>query len=397
MGLNDTPSGERIHIGFFGCTNAGKSSLVNAFTGQNLSVVSDTKGTTTDPVTKAMELLPLGPVLIIDTPGLDDKGELGLLRVQKAKQMLRKTDVAILVADATLGLTDFDKDILNSFKQANIPYVIAYNKSDLLSEIPQNTDNSIYVSALTNTGVHELKEKIAHLAKFSDESKKILADFIKKGDTVLFVTPIDESAPKARLILPVQMALRDVLDAGAVGIITKEPELEKALNSLKNPPSLVVTDSQVFGYVSKIVPKEIPLTSFSILMARYKGFLKCAVNGVRALSTLKDGDNILIAEGCTHHRQCNDIGSVKIPAWLKQATGKNLNISVCSGTEFPDDLSKYALIIHCGGCMLPSREVIYRMRSAMQQNVPFTNYGTFIAHINNILERSIEILSHELK
>lgn len=396
MGLNDTPSGERIHIGFFGCRNAGKSSLVNAVTGQNLSVVSDTKGTTTDPVTKAMELLPLGPVLIIDTPGLDDEGNLGLLRVQKAKQILRKTDIAVLVADATTGLNDTDKSIIDSFKTANIPYIIAYNKSDLLKDIPDTDENSIYVSALTKNGIHELKEKIAHFVKSSDDTKKLVGDFVKTDDVVVLVTPIDESAPKGRLILPVQMALRDILDANATAVITKETELEKTLSSLKSAPNLVITDSQVFGLVSKIVPKEIPLTSFSILMARYKGFLKTAVKGVRAISTLKDGDTVLISEGCTHHRQCNDIGSVKIPAWLKQSTKKNLNIEITSGTEFPDDLSKYSLVVHCGGCMLPNREIIYRMRSANSQNVPFTNYGTFIAYVNGILERSIEILSNEL-
>jgi [FeFe] hydrogenase H-cluster maturation GTPase HydF len=392
MGLNDTPSAARVHIGFFGRRNAGKSSVVNAVTDQEIAVVSDIKGTTTDPVYKAMELLPIGPVVIIDTPGFDDEGALGELRIKKTKQVLNKTDAAVLVVDASEGMKECDRELVELFKKKEIPYIIVYNKRDLVSETYDCSENEIYVSAAQKTGIFELKEKISRMVKTDDMTKRLLGDLINPGDFVVLVTPIDESAPKGRMILPQQQAIRDVLEADATAVVVKEFQLEKTLKELGKRPALVVTDSQVFNMVSKIVPRDIPLTSFSILMARFKGFLEQAVKGLRAVDKLKDGDTVLIAEGCTHHRQCNDIGTVKIPRWLYDYTGKNINIKTCSGTEFPEELSQYSLIIHCGGCMLNEREVRYRAKCAADAGVPFTNYGTFIAFTQGILERSIEML-----
>ena len=390
MSMNNTPSGERTHIGFFGRRNAGKSSIVNAVTGQDLAVVSDVKGTTTDPVSKAMELLPLGPVMIIDTPGYDDVGELGGLRVKKTRQVLNKTDIAVLVTDGTQPLQDTDRELMELFRAKEIPFLVVRNKADLLMEIPEDTDREIWVSALEGRKIQELKERIARLRQEAPE-KRIIADKLAPGDLAVLVVPIDKAAPKGRLILPQQQTIRDILEAGAGAIVVRDSELALTLQKLGRDPELVITDSQVFGPVSKIVPRQVPLTSFSILMARYKGLLEEAVRGAAAVAGLRDGDTVLIAEGCTHHRQCDDIGTVKIPNWLRKATGRELNIRVCSGTEFPDDLSGIALVVHCGGCMLNEREVRYRMKCAVDQGVPITNYGILIAHLNGILKRSIEI------
>lgn len=390
MSLNDTPSGERLHISFFGRRNAGKSSLVNAVTGQELSVVSDVRGTTTDPVTKAMELLPLGPVVIIDTPGIDDEGALGELRVKKTRQILNRTDIAVLVVDSTAGLSSAEDELLKIFSEKKLPFLIVYNKSDL-REKTDCAENEISVSAANGDNINELKEKLAVLVRKNNEEKHIIGDFLSEGDFAVLVTPIDEAAPKGRIILPQQQTIRDILDSGAIAVVTKESELAETLSKLGTKPKIVITDSQVFGMVSRIVPEDIPLTSFSILMARYKGFLDTAVKGAAAISSLSDGDTILISEGCTHHRQCGDIGSVKLPALLRKTTGKSLNIELSSGREFPDDLSRYSLVIHCGGCMLNEREVTYRRKSAEEQNVPFTNYGIAIACMNGILRRSIGI------
>ena len=390
MSLNSVVSAERLHIGFFGLRNAGKSSLVNAVTGQKLSLVSDVKGTTTDPVSKAMELLPLGPVVIIDTPGIDDEGELGAMRVERARQTLSKIHIAVLVTDAKNELTDAEKELISSFKQKNIPFIIAKNKVDLLADTPEEKENELYVSATNGTNINELKEKIAFLSKDVANNKKILADLIKKGDKAVLVVPIDESAPKGRLILPQQQTIRELLEIGAITVVVKPEELADTLDSLKTPPRLVITDSQSFGAVSKIVPEDIMLTSFSILFARYKGDLEKVVKGAFALDSLKDGDTLLISEGCTHHRQCKDIGSVKIPDWVRKHSGKSLNFEFTSGGEFPEDLSKYALVIHCGGCMLNEREIQSRLERAEKSGVPITNYGTAIAHIHGILKRSLE-------
>ena len=389
MGLNDQVSAERVHIGFFGLRNAGKSSVVNAVTGQNLSVVSDVKGTTTDPVKKAMELLPLGPVVIIDTPGIDDEGDLGALRVKRAKQALNICDVAVLVVDGEIGLQPADKQLIELFKAKNISCVIAYNKSDLLGEIPTTAENEIYVSAEQKTNIYELKELIARLAKQEENTKRIVADIIKPNDVVILVVPIDSAAPKGRLILPQQQTIRDILETGAISMVCRETELPQTLASLKSPPSLVVTDSQAFGKVSRDVPDDIRLTSFSILFARYKGDLAQAVRGAAMLDKLKDGDTVLISEGCTHHRQCEDIGTVKLPNWVRKHTGKQLNFEFTSGGEFSEDLSKYALIIHCGGCMLNEREMKSRVRHAVDSGVPITNYGVAIAHMHGILRRTL--------
>lgn len=391
MSLNVTPSGERLHIAFFGCRNAGKSSVVNAVTGQELAVVSAVKGTTTDPVQKAMELLPLGPVVIIDTPGFDDVGELGSLRIHKTKQTLNRTDIAVLVVDSTVGENDCDRQLLALFSEKNIPHVTVYNKCDLLDALPEEQDGALYVSAVTGFGIQALKERLGALAPKEDPNHRLLGDLISAGDGVILVCPIDESAPKGRMILPQQQAIRDVLDAGGLALVTRETELEAALSRMAMPPALVVTDSQAFSIVSKAVPEEIPLTSFSILLARYKGFLDAAVSGVGAIDRLKDGDRVLMAESCTHHRQCNDIGTVKIPRWLRQYTGKQLEIETCSGREFPEDLSPYALVIHCGGCMTTDRELQYRMRCSLDQGVPFTNYGVTIARMTGTLERSLRV------
>lgn len=390
MSLNSTPSANRIHIALFGRRNAGKSSLLNAITGQALAVVSEKKGTTTDPVYKAMELLPLGPVMIIDTPGFDDEGELGELRVKKTNEVLRKTDVAVLVSESANEPDKSEKELISLFKKREIPFIIAYNKSDLTPR-KACAENEISVSAKTGENIYELKEKIAHFAKNEEPEKKIIGDLLEKGDSVVLVVPIDAAAPKGRLILPQVQTIRDILDADAQALVVKENELSNALKKLKGAPKLVITDSQVFSLVNSVTPKEIPLTSFSILMARYKGYLETAVKGAKALSSLENGDKVLIAEGCTHHRQCDDIGTVKIPRLLKQYTGKNIEIETVSGTEFHEDLSEYKMVIHCGGCMLTEREVRYRMRCAEEQGVAFTNYGIFIAFVSGILERSIEI------
>ena len=381
MGLNDRVSAERIHIGFFGLRNAGKSSVVNAVTGQKLSLVSEVKGTTTDPVQKAMELLPLGPVVIIDTPGIDDEGKLGEMRVMRAKQVLSKTDIAILTVDAARGMQDADRELCDLFSSRKIPYIVVFNKSDLLAEIPAAAEHG--------TNIYELKEKIGALAGKLENKKSLIGDLIEPNDIVVLVTPIDESAPKGRMILPQQQMIRDVLDHGAINVVVKETELEKALSSLSQKPKMVITDSQAFGKVSKTVPEDILLTSFSILFARYKGELREVVRGAAYLNRLKDGDTVLISEGCTHHRQCNDIGTVKLPGWISGYTGKNLNFEFTSGGEFPDDLSKYALIVHCGACMLNEREMKSRIERAVDAKIPITNYGTAIAQVHGILKRSL--------
>lgn len=391
MSLNSTVSAERVHIGFFGLRNAGKSSLVNAVTGQKLSVVSEVLGTTTDPVKKAMELLPLGPVVIIDTPGMDDEGQLGEQRVLKAKQILRQTDIAILVVDGHKGLQTADRELIELFKNRNLPYITVYNKADLLPEIPKETETEIYVSSGTKAGIFELKEKIARMVKSEESDRKIVADLVKAGDTVILVTPIDSAAPKGRLILPQQQTLRELLEAGVVSMVVRESELKEALDSLKTPPALVVTDSQAFQIVSQTVPREIPLTSFSILFARYKGDLAAVIGGAAALDRLKEGDKVLISEGCTHHRQCKDIGTVKLPGWIENYTGKKLSYSFTSGTEFPEDVSEYALVVHCGGCMLNEKEMKSRLKICTEQGVPVTNYGIAIAQMHGILKRSIEM------
>lgn len=396
MGLNDTPLAERIHIGFFGRRNVGKSSVVNAVTGQELSVVSAVKGTTTDPVYKSMELLPLGPVVIIDTPGYDDEGQLGKLRIQKTRQVLNKTDIAVLVTDAREGMTSCETELLRLFEEKKVPYLVVCNKSDLLKEVPGAEGSKLYVSALQMEGIHELKEKLGALAPKAGTGVHLTADLIGPGDFVVLVTPIDSAAPRGRMILPQQQVLRDVIDAGAIAVVTKEPELTRVLKTLGKRPALVVTDSQVFERVSEETPREIPLTSFSILMARYKGILDTAVGGAAAIDRLRNGDKVLIAEGCTHHRQCDDIGTVKLPRWLGAYTGKHLEYEFCSGTEFPEDLSSYGLVLHCGGCMLNEREVRYRMRCAEAQGVPMTNYGVAIAHVHGILKRSIAMFPHLL-
>lgn len=392
MSLNSTPSANRVHIGFFGCRNAGKSSLVNAVTGQELAVVSDVKGTTTDPVSKAMELLPLGPVVIIDTPGYDDEGALGEKRVRKTKQTLNKTDIAVLVVDGTRGMNKYDFELLSIIKEKNIPYIIVYNKSDAGEAVSViDGENCIAVSAEKNENIYELKERIGKLMP-SDDGKTLVDGIMSAGDTAVLVIPIDEAAPKGRLILPQQQVIRDILDIGGCAVVTKETELAEALDRLKDKPKVVITDSQAFAMVSKIVPEDVPLTSFSILMARYKGFLETAYRGVHAIDELRDGDTVLIAEGCTHHRQCGDIGTVKIPRWLAAHTGKKIEIKTCSGSEFPEDLTPYAAVIHCGGCMLSEREVQYRMKCACDFGVPFTNYGIFIAYVTGILERSVKMI-----
>lgn len=390
MGLQDTPSAERVQIGFFGCRNAGKSSLVNAVTNQEMAVVSPVKGTTTDPVIKAMELLPLGPVLIIDTPGIDDEGGLGAQRVKRTKQILNRIDCAVLVVDSVAGKTKADEELLSLFQGKRIPFLVAYNKSDLQMPV-LSKENEVAVSALEKTGIEELKERIAALGKENQKERMLVRDLVKAEDLVVLVTPIDSSAPKGRLILPQQQTIRDLLEADAIPVVTKENTLKTTLESLGKKPAMVITDSQAFAQVSKDTPLDIPLTSFSILMARYKGFLEGAVQGVAAIETLQDGDKVLICEGCTHHRQCEDIGTVKIPRWLRQHTGKELELVHTSGKDFPEDLSPYRLVIHCGGCMLNEREVAYRQKCAADAGIPFTNYGIAIAYMTGILKRSIEI------
>ena len=388
--LNQAPNANRLHIAFFGKRNAGKSSVVNAVTGQHLSIVSDILGTTTDPVSKAMELLPLGPVVIIDTPGIDDDGEIGSLRVKKTKQVLNKTDVAVLIVDSEKGLSDFDKDLISAFKAKEIPYVLVYNKSDV-KKIDCKAENEIAVSAKTKENINALKEKIAAFGKKEKSTKCIIFDKLNRDDIVVLVTPIDGSAPKGRMILPQVQTIRDILDAYAICITVQPQQLTYALNSLKTKPKLVVTDSQAFAEVKSLVPDDIMLTSFSILIANFKGILETAVKGAASIEMLKNGDTVLISEGCTHHRQCEDIGTVKLPKLLKKYTKKDLCFEFSSGMEFPEDLSRFSLVIHCGGCMLNEREMIFRRKSAENQNTPFTNYGTAIAYMNGILKRSLEI------
>ena len=423
MGMNETPSADRVHIGFFGRRNAGKSSIVNKVTGQELAVVSDVKGTTTDPVSKAMELLPMGPVVIIDTPGIDDEGHLGELRVRKAKQVLNRVDVAVLVVDATVGKTSVDEELIRIFKEKEIPYLVVYNKADLLKtkdgnpfssenklnqnthagtvkensvsqkqdhEI-QNTEQSIYASAATGQNIYELKERIASLAVTDELKLRLVGDLLEPSDFAILVVPIDKAAPKGRLILPQQQTIRDVLEAGAAAIVIKEDELSNTLETLGKKPKLVITDSQVFAKVSKETPEDIWLTSFSILFARFKGNLKAAAAGAAAIDRLKDGDKILISEGCTHHRQCDDIGTVKLPRWIHNYTGKDLEFEYSSGREFPEDVTKYSLIVHCGGCMLNEREMRYRQKCALDQEIPITNYGIAIAYMQGILKRCVEM------
>ena len=420
MGLNDIVSAERIHIGFFGLRNAGKSSLVNAVAGQEVALVSEIKGTTTDPVKKSMELLPLGPVVLIDTPGMDDEGTLGGLRVKKARQTLNYVDIAILTVDAGKGLQDADHELITRFENKRIPYLIAYNKADLLPGFPDGLQetactgeandysgsgnnrrngqaatgniraNTLYVSAAANYHIHELKEMLAHLIKNSENHKRIVADLLVPNDTVVLVVPIDSAAPKGRLILPQQQTIRDILEAGAIAVVSRNTELPQTLASLNGKPKLVITDSQAFGQVSRDTPEDILLTSFSILFARYKGSLTAAVEGAAKLKCLQDGDTVLVSEGCTHHRQCGDIGTVKLPAWIKDYTNKNIRFAFTSGMEFPEDLREYALVVHCGGCMLNEREMQYRLRHAADCGIPMTNYGIAIAQMHGILKRSLE-------
>ena len=435
MSLQNTPAAERVHIAFFGVRNAGKSSVVNAVTGQELSIVSDVKGTTTDPVKKTMELLPIGPVVIIDTPGIDDAGELGEERIRRTRRILNQTDLAVLVISAVTGMQEADRELISLFKQKEIPYLIALNKMDLLhtagttsdllhESANQNTSLILPVSALTGDGIWELKEALGKLAKTSSAEKPLVRDLVKPGDPVILVVPIDKAAPKGRLILPQQMIIRDLLDAGAVPVVVRDSEYPAVLATLfgispsgpnqkdtavsdaentavsyedhtarlSSLPALVITDSQVFGKISAQTPVEIPLTSFSMSMARSKGNLEEAVRGAKAIHELQDGDTVLISEGCTHHRQCGDIGTVKFPKWLEDFTGKKLQYAFTSGTDFPEDLSPYKLVIHCGGCMLNEREMRSRTKHAADENVPMTNYGVAIAEIHGILDRCVNPL-----
>ena len=400
MSMNQTPASERVHIGFFGRRNAGKSSVMNAVTGQDLAVVSDVRGTTTDPVYKSMELLPLGPVVMMDTPGIDDEGELGALRVRKSYQVLNKTDVAVLVIDGSVGVTPEDKALLKRIREKKIPYVIAVNKKELaapdalekiVDELSSEDGQIIAVSAATGEGIDELKEQIAAAADTEEPEHYIVRDLLKPSDVAVLVVPIDKAAPKGRLILPQQQTIRDILEADAVSVVVKETELKNVLGQFQNKPKMVITDSQAFEKVAADTPEDILLTSFSILFARYKGDLAAVVKGVTSLDTLEDGDAILISEGCTHHRQCDDIGTVKLPRWIREYTGKEIRIETTSGTEFPDDLTKYKMIVHCGGCMLNEREMKYRLKCAEDQGVPMTNYGITIAYMKGILKRSVEV------
>lgn len=402
MSLNSTPSGERIHIGIFGRRNAGKSSVINALTGQNLAIVSDVLGTTTDPVQKAMELLPLGPVVMIDTPGLDDEGELGELRIRKAYQMLNKSDIALLIVDGSTGFTDEDLRILRRIIDKEIPYAVVLNKADLVSEeeraavtgkYPFDGSQLMWVSAADGTNIRELKERIAELAPDEDNDKRIVGDLIGPDDLVVLVIPIDKAAPKGRLILPQQQTIRDILESDAAAVVVKENGLKEVFKSLDRKPSLVITDSQVFKRVAEETPAGIPFTSFSVLFSRYKGDLDMQVEGAHALDHLEDGDTILISEGCTHHRQCGDIGTEKLPAWIRKHSGKDVKFEFTSGTEFPMDLEQYRLIVHCGGCMLNEKEMKYRLKCAADAGIPMTNYGTAIAHMNGILDKSLEVFS----
>lgn len=388
MSLNETPSANRVHIGIFGRRNAGKSSVMNALTNQSIAIVSDVLGTTTDPVVKAMELLPIGPVVMIDTPGIDDEGELGSLRVKKSYQMLNKTDVAVVVLDGESESPE-DTALIDKIRQKNIPFVIFHNKTNAPQNVPKK-EGHFYGSALNRVGIDELKAEIARLAQTPEPDRKIVGDLLDPLDVAVLVVPIDAAAPKGRLILPQQQTIRDILEAGGISVVVKETELAETLPKLSSKPKIVITDSQAFGKVSAVVPEDVFLTSFSILFARYKGNLETAVRGAKALDSLKDGDKVLISEGCTHHRQCGDIGTVKLPAWVKKHTGKNVEFVFTSGTEFPDDLGGYALAIHCGGCMLNEREMKYRYAYAAEQGLPITNYGIAIAHMHGILKRSVE-------
>lgn len=391
MGLNDTPSSERIRISFFGRRNAGKSSLLNAVTGQNISVVSDTAGTTTDPVSKAMELLPAGPVIITDTPGFDDCGTLGEMRVRKTMQVLGRTDVAVLAADSTSGLTESDRNLVKLFTEKSIPYITVFTKSDLLEKIPEQTENTLYVSSVKGSNINELKELIARKAKKEQSDRKIIGDRLSPSDIVVLVVPVDEAAPKGRLILPQQMVIREILDAFAVPVVTQPETYADTLSYLTKKPAIVITDSQAFAEISAKTPEDIILTSFSILMAAYKGVLNQAVSAAAVLDTLKNGDRILISEGCTHHRQCGDIGTVKLPGLIRKHSGAEPVFEFTSGTEFPDDISDYRLIIHCGGCMLSEREMQTRSQEAVKAEIPFTNYGTALSHMNGILKRTLQV------
>lgn len=389
--LNSTPSANRVHIGFFGRRNVGKSSIVNAVTGQDLAIVSEVKGTTTDPVSKAMELLPLGPVVIVDTPGIDDEGELGAKRIAKTRQVLNRIDVAILIADARDGLTEVENELLEEFKRKSLAHLIVFNKSDLLSGSPSNPyPGAIYASAKEKVNIELIKEKIGELGKEEDTKFRIVGDIVCPSDFVVLVVPIDKAAPKGRLILPQQQTIRDLLESDATAIVVKEHELRNTLETLGKKPKMVITDSQVFAKVSADTPKDILLSSFSILMARYKGVLAPAIEGVAVLDQLRDGDRVLITEGCTHHRQCDDIGTVKIPRWVRQYTGVDVKFEFSTGGDFPEDLTPYRLIIHCGACMLTDREMRYRRRHADEQKIPMTNYGIVIAYVQGILKRSLQ-------
>ncbi len=393
MSLNSTVSAERPHIAFFGRRNAGKSSVVNAVTNQNISVVSDTLGTTTDPVKKAMELLPLGPVVIIDTPGFDDEGALGELRVERTREVLRRTDIAVLVVDGTVGLTPADEALLDSFRERKLPYLIAMNKIDIMEERPKGDEHILCVSALTGEGIGELKERLARLIRSDTREKVIVADLVQEGDAVILVIPIDESAPKGRIILPQQQTLRELLDHHCTVLCCQPDELKATIAKLSEKPALVITDSQAFKRVAADTPDDIPMTSFSILFARYKGSLDGLIRGAEALKSLKSGDKVLISEGCTHHRQCGDIGTVKLPAWIKAYAGADVDCTFTSGGTFPDDLSAFKVIVHCGGCMLNEKEMQHRQRTAKAAGVPMVNYGIAIAAMNGILDRALKPLN----
>lgn len=395
MGLNQTPSSERIHIGIFGKRNAGKSSIINAITNQKLAIVSEIRGTTTDPVYKSMELLPLGPVVLIDTPGLDDEGELGEQRIQKALEVLRKTDLALLIVDGRLGMSQEDHALEEELKKRGISYLLVYNKKDLCREELQKQakdEKAVWVSAESGEGILELKERLAYLVPQTDGEKHLVADLLEPLDTVVLVVPIDKAAPKGRLILPQQQAIRDILEAGAISVVVRESELKETLVRLGQKPRLVITDSQVFEKVAKETPEDVELTSFSILFARYKGNLTQAIEGAKMLEKLRDGDQVLISEGCTHHRQCGDIGTEKLPRWIAEYTGKKLEYTFSSGTEFPQELQKYQLVVHCGGCMQNEKEMQYRLTEAKRQKTPMTNYGILIAYMKGILKRSVQPL-----
>lgn len=396
MSLQDVSSAERLHIGFFGMRNTGKSSLVNAVTGQRLSVVSDVQGTTTDPVRKSMELLPLGPVLIIDTPGLDDEGTLGQLRVEKAEQILEETDIAVLVIDAAQGVREYDRRLIRRFQERKLPYLLAYNKADLLTERPADTERALYVSAATGEGIERLKKRLGEFAQSAHTPRFLIRDLVSAGDMIVLVIPVDEAAPKGRLIMPQQMTIRELLDAHAIPLCCQDTELADTLQKLKAPPKMVVTDSQAFARVSRDTPRSVPLTSFSILMARYKGELEPLVRGAHTLAHLRDGDRVLISEGCTHHRQCKDIGTVKLPGWIEAFSGAKPVYTFTSGHEFPEDLSPYRLAVHCGGCMLNEKAMQHRVQSAAAAGVPIVNYGVAIAHMNGILRRSLELFPDAL-